>query len=106
MHSNDSFSNFLVVSVHSFLPRFLVFFIVHTRTRCYNFSVPQQFDIAFQIFNIGRPAKRWSRIVDYSEYMHYQNKLRNAILATGTIPLEWEFEHWLAAAKSSGRSGL
>jgi hypothetical protein len=42
MHSNDSFPDFLVVSVHAFNPRFLVFSIVHTRTRCYNFSVPQQ----------------------------------------------------------------
>lgn len=64
------------------------------------------FDMAKHILKISRPENRWSRITNYNEYMLYQNKLRSAILVTGKIPLEWEFEHWLSAAKASGRSGL
>lgn len=40
----------------------------------------------------------WSKLNDYNEYLNYQKNIRNKI--GESVPLRWEFENWLKAAKN------
>lgn len=58
------------------------------------------FTVVEDKLSLRRPCAAWSKICDYSKYLAFQMKIRNAVDET---PLRWEFQNWIEeAAKRNG----
>lgn len=54
--------------------------------------------IAKEELDVKKIEGAWSKLDDYNEYLNYQKNIRNKI--GESVPLRWEFENWLKAAKN------